>query len=81
MNTLLNLLSAAAVVVSGTWAVTPPVLQPTQAQVQPVYRPLAMVPGLISATESQGPWLTLDDEHRASELDPQPMEANQRWIF
>ncbi|HLD67158.1 MAG TPA: hypothetical protein VJA19_14045 [Pseudomonas sp.] len=84
MNTLLNLLSTAAVVVSGTWAATPPVLQATQAtqvQVQPVYRPLAMAPGLVSAAETQGPWVTLNDEGRATGLDPQPLEASQRWIF
>lgn len=84
MNTLLNLLSAAAVVVSGTLAATPPVpqaTQVTQVQVQPVFRPLAMAPGLVSAVETQGPWVTLNDQGRASELDPQSMEDSQRWIF
>lgn len=84
MNTLLNLLSAAAVVASGTLAVTPPAPQATQVphvQVQPVHRPLATAPGLVSAAKAQGPWLTLDDQGLATELDEQPMESSQRWIF
>lgn len=88
MNTLLNLLSAAAVVVSGTLTATAPIPIPVpqatqviQAQVQPVYRPLAMAPGLVSSTKAEGPWLTLDEENRAPELDEQPGPASQRWIF
>lgn len=77
MNTLLNLLSAVAVVVSGTLAVTPPappVIQAPQAEVQ-------MAPSLIAATKAQGAWLTLDDQGLTRGLDEQPMDASRRWIF
>lgn len=84
MNTLLNLLSAAAVVVTGAFASTAPLAPEVQAQARPIaLYARSVAPRAAQQSpliESKGQWLSISDSSRT---DPDGLQAepSQRWIF
>ncbi|MES2819226.1 MAG: hypothetical protein V4812_09620 [Pseudomonadota bacterium] len=84
MNTLLNLLSAAAVVATGAFAST----APRDTVAQPTAQPFSLSAKVSSPRmalqspvfEANGQWLTIS-EGRGVEADDLQAAPTQRWIF